>query len=554
MISFHDGAAAGRFRAAGLWGDRLLVDYVDEQARAAPDKVALVDSAGVLTYRELVERSESLAVGLLGLGVRPGDVVAVQAPNWTELPVAHLALDRLGAVFLPLHDGFREVELGHLLQRARAVAIMVPDRFRGFAHRDLVRRLRPVLPDLRHVIVLRGEPEDREYGFDRLAGTGAHAHRRELADVRPDPDAPLQVLVSSGTTALPKCSVYSDNNTLVRLRHYIERAVHLTATDVAAAIAPAGTGATGYSYPIVAALLQGGTAVLLEHWDGSRPEEALALIAEHRCTYAVVVPTQLVKLVAAAERMRFDPGPLRVVSNAGARLPETVAEAAERLFGCPIQTIYGATDAATPTMTILDDPPAKRRGTAGRVLPGQELRIVGEDGQPLGINQIGEVCWRGAAKSFGYLNDPEGTRAVWDADGWYHSGDLGEVDGEGYLRIVGRQKDMIIRGGRNINPRAIEGALLQHPAVLDVAVVPIPDAVLGERVGAVVVPRPGSEPPRLADLAALVRALGLAAWQQPERLLVMADLPRNAGGKVDKQGLSRLFAGDRSGTPIVPRP
>jgi acyl-CoA synthetase (AMP-forming)/AMP-acid ligase II len=190
-------------------------------------------------------------------------------------------------------------------------------------------------------------------------------------------------------------------------------------------------------------------------------------------------------------------------------------------------------------MTSVHDPQDKRLNTAGRALLGQELAIKDDAGNPVGRNCVGEVCWRGANKSFGFLNDPEGTNAVWDQNGWLNSGDLGIIDNEGYLRIVGRKKDMIIRGGQNINPRAVEEALLRHPDVVDVAIAPIPDQVFGERVGAFVVGRRSSAL-SLSDLTGFVLEQGLAKWNQPELLFLVEDLPRNAGGKVDKALLVKM--------------
>jgi acyl-CoA synthetase (AMP-forming)/AMP-acid ligase II len=193
-------------------------------------------------------------------------------------------------------------------------------------------------------------------------------------------------------------------------------------------------------------------------------------------------------------------------------------------------------------MTSVRDPQDKRINTAGRALLGQELVVRDDAGKPVGKNGVGEVCWRGANKTYGFLNDPEGTRMVWDDDGWLNSGDLGTIDDDGYLRIVGRKKDMIIRGGQNINPRAIEEALLRHPSVVDVAVAAIPDAMLGERVGAFVVGRP-AETLSLDEVSNFVSAQGLAKWNRPELLFLVDDLPRNAGGKVDKVRLLKLYAG-----------
>lgn len=535
------GAAA--FRRRGWWEGRLIVDYVDDHALRIPGKIALVDSRGALTYGEIRTRTRNLAAALLELGLQPGDVVAVQAPNWAELVLAHLALDRIGMIFVPLHDGFREHEMRHLLALAKVRAIIYPPSFRDFDHRALLAHIQPVLPNLRHHIVLRAEPEEGEHSFDALAGDGGWEARRGpdfLERHRPSSSDPLEVMVSSGTTALPRCSLYCDDATLHLIRHqYGQQSCRLAEHDVAISIAPAGTGATGYIFPIVAPLLFGAKSVLLERWDGNNPGFALDLMVEHAATYVVLIPTQLVKLVSAQrEQPRRIPS-LRFISNAGAKLADSVAEEAEQLFNCVIQTIYGATDGGVPVMTSTDDPTQKRR-TAGKLLEGAEMRLLRDDGSDAAAGEPGEVVWRGANGGFGYLNDPEGTATVWDEEGWYHSGDMGMLDADGYLFIVGRKKDMIIRGGRNINPRAIEEMLLRHPAVLDVAIVPLPDTTLGEIVGAVVVPVSGTTP-TLAELKQFLLDQGMAVWYQPERLLLLDDLPRNAGAKIDKHKLVQKF-------------
>lgn len=529
------------YRRLGYWTDRLIVDYIDGHAARTPDKVAMTDSRGAITYGELVRKTENLAAALLGLGVVQGEVVAIQAPNWAELVMAHLALDRIGGVFLPVHDGFRETEMRHLLGSSGAVALIYPAAFHGFEHRAQVAALAPELPALRHRIVLRDAPRGGELSFDALCEKDSWRVARGkgwLRGHRVPAQSPLQIMVSSGTTAMPKCSLFSDNDMVFKLvGQYGTYATQMTDRDIGAAIAPAGTGATGYNYPIIAPLLHGGSSVLLERWDGNRPEEALTMIERHRCTFAVVIPTQLVKLVRCPHVDDYDLSSLRFISNAGAKLADSEAEAAEEIFGCPVQTVYGATDSGVPTMTRIADP-APRRRTAGHVLPGEEVRIVRDDGTLADPGEPGEVMWRGANSSYGYLSEAADQGSVWDADGWYHSGDLGTLDAEGYLVIVGRKKDMIIRGGRNINPRQIEEILIRHPAVADAAIVAVRDAVLGEQIGAVIVLARGQPEPLPAELARFVLDAGVPKWCQPEHLLVLDDFPRNAGGKIDKRQLS----------------
>lgn len=537
----HSDAACAAFHEDGLWGDRLIVDYVDEHAHRHPAKTAIVDCRELVSYATLVRRSENLAAAFKAIGLGHNDVVAIRSANWAELPTTHLAANRIGAIFLPLSEGFAEAELLHLLQQSQARVFLTTAA--GPDTRSFLEKYRGNLPHLKQVILLRGTPVGSELSFDVLAhdDTWRSRHGADyLIQFRADADAPSHVMVSSGTTGMPKCSLFSDNNSLVKiLLQYCKSVAELTSSDISAAIAPAATGSTGYNYPILAPLLMGGTSVMLDYWNGNHPEAALELIQRHACTYAVVVPTQLAKLIAIRDVGRYDLRHLRLITNSGAKLPAPVAEAAESLFHSKIQSIYGCSEAGAATMTAVSDPPDKRLHTAGRALLGQELVLRDDAGNPVERNQIGEVCWRGANKSFGFLNDPESTRTTWDRDGWLNSGDLGIIDDGGYLRIVGRKKDMIIRGGQNINPRAIEEILLRHPSVIDVAIASVPDPVLGERVGAFVVGA-ASGMPSLGELSRFVIEHGLAKWNQPELLFLVDDLPRNAGGKVDKTQLLKL--------------
>jgi non-ribosomal peptide synthetase component E (peptide arylation enzyme) len=535
-----------KYYESGLWGSRLLVDFFDERALLTPDKVAIVEAHRSHTYVQVKAATQNLAAALLDLGVCKGDVVAVQSPNWTELPMLHLATDRIGAIFLPLSEGFREKELLHLLNKAQAKVLFCPAKSKGQNHIAFMQSLQKNIGLLRHIPMrgtMEGEGAGRLANFESMVASTAWRQtlgEEGLARMRSTSDAPSHVMVSSGSTGMPRCSLFSDNNTLVKLVQQYVQASDVTSSDVAAALAPAGTGATGYNYPILAMLLHGGTSVLLEHWSSSNVQAALDLMENTACTMAVAVPAQLVMLVNAAEQSKRKLPTLRVITNSGAKLLPQVAEAAERLFSCKVQVIYGTSEAGATAMTSIHDSDEKRRNTVGRPLVGQQVKLIDDDGVEVPVGNTGEVCWRGANKSFGFLHDFESTHKVWDAEGWMHSGDLGMFDPDGYLCIVGRKKDMIIRGGQNINPGAIEEALLKHPSIHEVAVVGFEDAVLGERIAACVVS--GDSAIHLDMLKAMVLAQGLAAWHQPEMLMVLDELPRNVGGKIDKRALATLAA------------
>lgn len=533
------------FLQSGLWQGKRLHEYVDAQILKHPNRPAIIDNLGVVTYSEFSAMVRNLAASLSRLGISRGDIVAIQAPNWRELPVTHLALNRIGAICLPIHDGYREVELSHLLKHSQAKAIIHPAYFREYSHRDLLERIRKDLPDLKHVVVMRADPVEGELGFDQLASDSSRdSSLLDESDTYRCPSTdPLYIMVSSGTTGVPRCSVFCDDAISVKIiRQWGVHSTSMKDHEISAAIAPAGTGTTGYLYPVLGALLHGGTSVMLERWSGVKVGDALHLLEKYKCTYAVVIPTQLVKMVQEAKTSSFDYSSLRFITYAGARLAPAVADEAESIFSCSIQAIYGTSDAGVPTMTSLQDDRSKRR-TVGRVVAGQEVKIIDESGTALPQNCIGEICWRGVNSSYGYLNQSSASAADDALDGdWYHSGDLGVFDHYGYLEVVGRKKDMIVRGGRNINPGKIEEILLTHDKVSEVAIIPIADDLLGEIVCAVVSPSRNTPAPTLEELNTIILSAGMPVWYQPEMLELLVELPRNAGGKIDKRKLTETFS------------
>lgn len=522
------------WRDAGLWPGRLLVEAVDEQATSSADRCAVADQHDRWSYAELAERSTGLARWFVDQGLEPGDVVAVQSPNRVVLPLVHLACARADLVFLPMSDAWGATELRYLLGRSGARIAIVPG---ADAKRDpvgVVRELRPELPELRAVGGIGAEGTD----FDVIDV----ATRVEAGLVRTqDPDDPRYVMVTSGTTGVPRMSLWTDNNLWAFMEAYIDCA-DLQPASVSVGLAPASTGAIGYVYPVLAPLLVGSTSVLLERWS---PAAALDLVEREQPQAITAVPTQLVKILQEPSLEQRDLTSVRVVTNAGAAMPQDAAEEIERIFGARTQVVYGATDGGVPAMTRLDDPKEKRHTTVGRILPHAEVRIVDPDGEEVPRGERGEIWWRGPIKHLGYLNEPEMTDAAFHGDGWYRSGDLGVVDEDGYLSVVGRVKDLIIRGGQNISPTEIEAAVAKHDAVADVAVVGLPDPVYGERVCACVELRPGRTL-EFEELVAFLRAGGLTTYKLPERLEVFPELPKSAGGKISKVELRQLVL-DREG-------
>jgi non-ribosomal peptide synthetase component E (peptide arylation enzyme) len=526
---------AASFRAAGYWRDVTIYERFRSAAEANSTKIAIVDGNRRISYAELLTTVQNVASNLLDLGVPPGGVVAMQSRNAAELAIFHLAAHRIGRLYMPLHDSWRELELLHLLRQSRAGVLVIPGVYRGFDYAAMIWAIREQLPNLHHIFTLDGRHADLP-SFASLMMPG----RRSVAALNaelPDPDAPATIMLSGGTTSLSKMSRFSSNNLLNMLNCYAE-SVEYSSSDVSAAIAPAGTGATGYIYPILTPLIYGGTSVILRRW--SDPAEAIDLILGERCSHATGIPAQLTMLVPHLEtRVPADFDAFRVFTNAGASLPYDTAVKIEKLMGCAVQSIYGSTDGGTPTMTRLDDPQEKRLSSVGRIVRGCDCELWNAAGERTSGGERGEIVWRGPDKSWGYLADEAATHAAFSADGFYRSGDLGEFDADGYLRIVGRIKDMILRGGRNISPRTIEEALIKHPAVLQVAVAAMPDPILGERACAFVCLRNGASLD-FNEMNEFLTEAKLAIWQLPERLEILAELPLSTGGKVAKRQLTQF--------------
>ncbi len=529
---WHNEEQARKYHDAGIWGDTTMPEMFDEHAAAHPEKPAVIDGQVRWSYGELADLTLRAAQLLLNLGVRPGDPVAAQVPTCALLPLINLAANRIGAYMVAMPTRWRRAEVGSLLAAIGAEVLISVEADGNVDVRRMHEELRRTLPDLREVLYARTGSES---SFESCVRATEPISPRMQRGLRLDPDQPAHVMCSSGTTGVPKASLWSANDMITLLVRQNAKALALTSDDIAAAIAPAGQGSTGYIFPILTPLLIGATSAMLEHW---KPQPALDLIVRERCTYATAIPTQMVMMLDL-DLESADLSAFTRFNNAGAPLPPRVAEEIERRMGCTVQNVYGTTDGGVPTMTTIDDPDWARWNTVGRVAIGEEVELRSPDGSVVPPGESGEVFWRGANNTWGYLNQPDYDDANWDAHGWYRSGDLGSFE-DGYLRIVGRAKDMILRGGMNIFPFEVETALIKHPAVSAVAIIPVPDERLGERACAVVVP--AGRPPKLEDLTDFLDAEGLAKFKFPEELFLIDELPINPGGKVDKGRLQQIVA------------
>jgi cyclohexanecarboxylate-CoA ligase len=521
------------YTAAGYWRGETLDSYLDRWARTRPDKTALVDRFGRHTWAGLAGLVERIAHGLGAHGVGPGRVISVQLPNWNEFPLLMLAAGRLGAVVNPIPPTYRASELRFMLGLLESQVLVIPGSFRDFDYVRMAAALRAELPRLEHVFVVRGEPGPGMTPWGALTDRAweAQAGRRPLPGH--DPGRVHEVIFTSGTTGEPKGVMHTPNTTLSTIYSLIER-LAFSDRDVILMASTLGH-QTGYLYGFCANLLLGATTVWLDIWKG---EAGARLIAEERVTFSMGATPFLQDLTYT--QTPHDLSSLRLFISAGAPIPRPLVRDARARLGSAISAGWGMTENGLVTCNGLDDPEEQVFGSDGAPLPGMELRVVDDEGRDLPPGTEGELLVRGPAQFAGYFRRPEFTRDGHTADGWFRTGDRATLDGDAYLSITGRSKDLIIRGGENIPVAEVENLLYAHPKVAGVAIVAMPDPRLQERACAFVVPKAG-ESITLRELTGYLDAQGLAKHKFPERLELVSEFPMTPSGKIQKYRLRQLI-------------
>ena len=530
--------------AKGWWFDRTINHELDACVAAYPDKVALVavrsdsDEVRRFTYRELSHLADRIAVGLARLGVGRKDVVSMQLPNWWQFSVLYLACSRIGAVLNPLMHIFRERELAFMLKHGQAKLLIVPKVFRGFDHEAMARALQPSLPSLQRIVVVGGDGPD---AFDALLTTPewekAPDAREILSRHRPGPDDITQLIYTSGTTGEPKGVMHSANTVMANIVPYAER-LHLNQDDVVLMASPMAH-QTGFMYGLMMPIMLRASVVLLDVWE---PKKAVELIREHGVSFTMASTPFLTDLTKTVQEAGTPVPSLKTFLCAGAPIPGALVEQARKVLGTKIVSAWGMTENGAVTLIKLDDDDERAFSTDGCPLPGVELKVVDFDGKTLPAGESGRLLVRACSNFGGYLQRPHLNAT--DAEGWFDTGDLAHIDARGYVRISGRSKDVIIRGGENIPVFEIESLLYRHPAVAQAAIVAYADERLGERACAVVVPKPG----QTLDLAAMVdflKSQKVALQYIPERLIVREAMPATPSGKIQKFKLRDML---RDGT------
>ncbi|MFG2981141.1 class I adenylate-forming enzyme family protein [Streptomyces sp. NPDC048258] len=544
-VELHDLLPAGLRRSWVVDGTCPDLDlYSLFRARQIADlhRTAVLDAKGALCYTALDRKVRCLATGLGDLGIRPGDVVGVQLPDNRNAVIADLALAALGAIALPFPVGRGTLEAECLLRRAEAVAVIAATEHRGFRHAAALATLAGALPALRHVVAAGpGTAPEGTIPLARLLRSDPSG----FVPARPDPDSAARILVSSGSEAEPKMIAYSHNALAGGRGNFLASLIPDRTPPRCLFLVPLAS-AFGSNGTAVTLARHGGTLVLLERFTA---EAAIAAVRAHEPTHVLGVPTMvrmmLERLDETGEKL---PAPTALILG-GAPLDETTAAGAAQAFGCPVVNLYGSADGVNCHTGLGHTvPPTDGSGVvAGHPDPRvAEIRIADPDThEPLPDGDIGEIISRGPMTPLCYVGAPDLDARYRTPDGWVRTGDLGFLDTDSVLHVVGRLKDIVIRGGANISPAEVERELTAHPRVRDVVCVGVPDPLMGERLAACVVAR-GGRPPTLASLGDHLSGRGLERRKHPERLLVLAELPLTAAGKPDRAALRERLAESRT--------
>jgi non-ribosomal peptide synthetase component E (peptide arylation enzyme) len=522
-----------RYLQAGLWSrTETLGSLLADHARERPDSDAVLDARGTrLTYAELNDRAAALAGALRERGVERGAAVGVQLPNFAAASIVHCAIDLLGAVAVPLVPMYRDHELRHAIEATEMQALFVPGSYRRFDHDAMGGRLAEEFGELRVVSLSDSPPAGIERLEDLLAGSA------RLGEEPPvDPDAPAAILFTSGTEAAPKAAVHTNNTLLANNRSLLD-ILDLGPESAIFMGSPVGHG-TGLGFGVRFAVFLGSKLVLQDIWEA---EEAARTMAREGCVYTHASTTFAQDLLSLPAELLAELTSLEYFVTGGASVPPGFAKSLRDATGCTLLRLYGQTEGFMTTINRPGDPLERLDGFDGRAAPGVELEVRDDDGTALGAGEVGELTCRGPHRCLGFLNDPERTNSTFDSEGWMRMGDLGKLDGDGYLNVVGRRKEVISRGGYKFSPREVEELMLQHPAVAKAALVKMPDPRLGERACAFLILRDG-ETVSLEELVDFLKGYGLATFKLPERLELVEEFPTTPSGKVQKFELERILS------------
>ena len=526
---------AARYRAKGYWEDGTIASVWEEMCKRYARRSAVIDGDTSITYEELNRHATNLALNLLDVGIRPKDRLVLQLPNRLHFVYLYLALQKIGAIPVMALPSHRHLEISQFLQQSGAVGYVAADRARDFDFRALARRLAGEQPQLKHNIFLGDDPGEF-LSLEELTARPATRDPGALSRIAISPEDPALFLLSGGTTGVPKLIPRTHNDYVYNSKMagsvtgIEDGSVLLDVLPISHNLPLACPGLQGF-------IFRGASVVLSTDLSG---ENIFRLVEKHRITHIHVVPALLIRWLADPEISKFDLSSLRVIQSGGQRLqPETRIKCEQLIPSVTVQENFGMAEGVL-MFVRLDDPVDVRRETVGRpICPDDEIILLDDDDNIVPVGETGEFCCRGPYTLRGYYAADEHNRRAFTSDGFYRSGDLMRQHASGNYVVEGRKKDLINRGGEKISAEEIENLILAHPAVQNVACVPVPDPQLGERMCACLVLHP-AHTLSFDELIAFLESREMARIKLPERLLILNEFPLSNFGKVSKKRLSEM--------------
>jgi len=518
------------YTSKGYWEHMTVGDYLDENIKKYPNKIAIVDPKGRrVTYKELGRMVNRIALGFLKMGIKKGDIISVQLPNWIEFEYTYFALSKIGAIMNPLAATYRQNEVYYILKFSESKAVIITDEFRHFNYLKMMEEVKPKLPSLQHIFVIGESIPSGMLSFSEFTARcwEDECELKTLEQNKPNANDILVLMYTSGTEAEPK-GVLHTHNTIIFGEKSFAQALEISAEDTCFMASPI-SHASGFAHGVNLPMIVGGKTVLLDIWD---PEDALKLIEKEKCTFSMGA-TPFVRMILDCPNLhKYDISSMRCYLCGGAPIPrEMVTESSK--IGLKVLAVYGLTESIPHTVNRLNDPPEKIYGTDGKPCPGIEVKIVDDNLKELPIGETGEEASRGPNICVGYFKQPEINKKSFDEEGWFYSGDLCRMDKDGYIIVEGRKKDIIIRGGQNISVKEIEDLLYNHHKIGNVAIVAMPDRRMGEKACAFVIPKAG-ESITLEEVVSFLSEKKVAKFKLPERIEVVGEFPTTPSGKIQK--------------------
>jgi 2,3-dihydroxybenzoate-AMP ligase len=528
---------ARRYRERGYWADRSLAEEYRVVLDRFSEGIAIIDGARSYTYAEVGRLSDNLALNLLRIGLQPLDRVVIQLPNVAEFVVLYLALQKIGAIPIAALTSHRYAEISQFVSLSGAAACVIPESGGSFDYVEMVRRIKRESPMLQHCIVL-GRPGEGLPSLSEMITTPACLPVTELSRIAIDPENPAIFQLSGGTTGIPKLIPRTHNDYAYNSKIAAE-ICDVRTDSVLLVVLPA-----AHNLPLACPGIQGfmfhGGKVVLS--DSTKPNSMCALIEKHKVTHLKVVPSLLIRLLNDPAISQYDLSSLRIIQSGGQRLQPEVRRLSKKLIpGAFVQENFGMSEGLL-MFVRLGDPPDVCLETVGRpVSPDDEVKLLDEEDKVVPFGNVGELCCRGPYTLRGYFGVPEYNARAFTSDGFYRSGDLMRQHVSGNYIVEGRKKDLINRGGEKISAEEIENLILSHPAIKNVACIPVPDFSMGERMCACVLLRDGATV-SFDELKQFLLAKEIAKFKLPERLEVLRDFPLSTFGKVSKKALMEMMA------------